>query len=57
MLNDCDHGECIVVYDTKTCPMCDLVSEKESMEKDLQGQLESATSEIDDLVSQVDELA
>lgn len=37
-----DHSDCVVVFSSRYCPMCELEKEKTSVEK----RLDSATDEI-----------
>ena len=32
MLNWCQHDDCVVVYDSYTCPVCSLEEEKKDLE-------------------------
>ncbi len=52
-MNACEvHSKCIVVYDTKVCPLCDLQEQYEALEE----KVESKESHEDDLNQTIDDL-
>ena len=53
MLNTCDnHNNCVIIYDIRDCPICEIVIEKEKIEEenqDLQEDIDEKNSTITDM--------
>jgi hypothetical protein len=56
-LSPCDsHGDCVVVYSGRHCPVCELQKERDEFEEEvnsLKGEVDNLKDNVSDLESQV----
>lgn len=55
-METCDDGHVQIVHNESSCPMCDVISEKEDMEFEKDEKISELEDEIEELNSNVDDL-